>query len=160
MRIISDSHAGTEFLNLAPDVAKKGIAGPASNEHDGEDRDDGQIYGHGGGGPEGMGPHFVGRVSESVFTDARDDGTNACEDLLRGDAEWFLHIRVDVCVDRSRRGSVQILMDPGADGGPPAADGAERRILGLVHGNGFVTLFILLEEESNGDTTVCQIGKS
>ena len=93
-----------------------------------------------------MSPHFGSGVSESVFTDARDDSTNAHEDLLGGDAEYFLHIGVDVCVDGSRRISVQVLAGPGAD------DGAERGILGSVHGNGFITLFILLEEESNGDT--------
>jgi hypothetical protein len=55
---------------------------------------------------------------------------------------------VDVRVDGSRRGSTRIGADPRADCGP-AADGAEHGILG---GNSFVTLFILLEEESNGDT--------
>ena len=58
---------------------------------------------------------------------------------------------MDVGVDRSRRGCVRILAGLGADGGP-AADGTERGILGLVHGDGFVMLFILSEEESNGDT--------
>jgi hypothetical protein len=52
--------------------------------------------------------HFGSGVSESIFTDACDDNTNALEDLLGGDAEEFLLIRVDVCVDWSRRGS----MDP------------------------------------------------
>ena len=65
---------------------------------------------------------------------------------------------MDVCVDESRIGSIRVLADPRADGGPAAA-GEEHGILGLVHGNGFVTLFILLEEESNGDT-VCQVEKS
>ena len=61
---------------------------------------------------------------------------------------------MDVRVDGSRRISVQVLVDPGAD------DRAERGILGSVHGNGFITLFILLEEErSNGDT-VRQVKKN
>ena len=58
---------------------------------------------------------------------------------------------MDVRIDWSRRGGIRILVDPVADGGP-AADGALRGILGLVHGNGFIALFILLEEERNGDT--------
>jgi hypothetical protein len=51
-----------------------------------------------------------------------------------------------------------VFANPRADGGP-AADWTERGILGSVHGNGFVTLFILLEEESNGDA-VRQMEKS
>ena len=51
-----------------------------------------------------MSPHFGSKESESGFTDARDDSMNACEDLLGGDAEQFLHIGVDVRVDRSIEG--------------------------------------------------------
>ena len=39
---------------------------------------------------------------------------------------------MDVRVDERRRNSTQVLADPRADGGP-AADGAERGILGSQH---------------------------
>jgi hypothetical protein len=41
--------ARAELLNLAPDVAKEGVAGPMTNEHDGVDGYAGQVHGHGGG---------------------------------------------------------------------------------------------------------------
>jgi hypothetical protein len=56
----------TEFLNLSADVAEEGIAGPATDEHDGEHWEARQVHGHGGARADGVEANVVVMEAQRV----------------------------------------------------------------------------------------------
>ena len=62
----------TKFLNLLSDVMKESEARPSSYQHDGEDRDSGEIHGHCGPGSDRVCPDFRAMDAQFHLADCND----------------------------------------------------------------------------------------
>ena len=57
---------GAELEDLVADVPEESVRGPASDEHDGEHGDSGEVHGHGAAGTDGVGPHVQAQETEDI----------------------------------------------------------------------------------------------
>lgn len=69
------NHLGRDFcdepLHLVADVTEEGIPGPSPDEHDGVDRNLGEVHGHGGAQSDGVGADLIRVEMEVVLTNGR-----------------------------------------------------------------------------------------
>jgi hypothetical protein len=61
---------GAKLEDLAADVPQESVGGPTANEHDGKNRDAGQVHGHGGARSNGVGAHVQMRETKDVGANA------------------------------------------------------------------------------------------
>eukprot|EP00978_Attheya_sp_CCMP212_P015707 scaffold40616_cov59-Attheya_sp.AAC.1 len=74
-----------EHLDLFSDVSEERVARPTPDDHNGVDRDMGEVHCHSRAGPEGVSAHVLGFETEFGFAQNRGCGTNAHADVVAGE---------------------------------------------------------------------------
>jgi hypothetical protein len=94
----SADHAGrdtrTKLEDLASNVTEESVRGPATNEHDGENGDSGEVHGHGSAGSKGVSADVFGGETQDILAEARSSRAKLCSDKSASD-ELALVMRDD-----------------------------------------------------------------
>jgi hypothetical protein len=86
-------HARAEFLYLAADVAKEGVAAPAADENYCEGGNTGLVHHHGRAQRNGVGADLICVKSQAVRTDATGGDSETGADLVAAEARSPLEVR-------------------------------------------------------------------
>ena len=141
---------------MAADVAEECVAGPAADEHDGEDGDAGQVHGHGGPGPDGVCADLGPGEAQGARTEV--GGAVAQElDHVLARREVGAARKAD-CLDRGVEGGPGEGQDSGGEC-CPCADGAEDGVARSRHDHGILLAIVLLHGESERDVVGLRQGR-
>lgn len=132
--------------DLFSNVTKESVAGPATQEHDGVDRDMVEIHCHGGRGPTRVQADVVGGDAKALVVDGADVGP---EELKGNGTGQIPNVSGGghVGVDEGVRGCIESLES--TDDGSGGFDRAEGGMLCSRLGNSVITSVFLLPFEVN-----------
>ena len=140
--------ARTELQDLPTDVSEEGVGGPTPDEHDGEDRDPGEVHRHGRSRADGVCADVGVGETEDVLADALGGRLEHRSEVGRGDELAF--VARDDGADETLLVASRVGQDPLDDEGP-RPDGAEDVEEGSMLVDRLVADVRLLVLEGDGD---------